>query len=392
MALTDYERYQLEWMIEHGHSLMDFVRVLDIIDLDGMDGLEEAYGFWERDYGFGGECFACEAEWRDAEGRELEEERGRIAELKAWLAGNPEAGTDEVLDNVGGTLFGDSSMPTSAIVSGLLNLVEQRPAPASREDRSSLADIALDARGLDRALEEGGSVRDWYMEAYPDDDLGASIDPQLTFDRALNAVAFGGGFYDALGVGDSVVRERVFHELSERTGIAYDDIYGTWLGEKAAKVSSLYGITKDMVRRGIEQGVIRFEANPDPTDPWKTMCCVGEGGGLFFFTDTTDISVTEYIRMNRNNLDMVVDDVWEALNDGILRDFPDDYERYASILCEPHEGGTSSLSMPEDGRLQAVQPQGVSLRQAAREAREASDALTERKTADDPGGKYERER
>lgn len=23
--LTDYERYQLEWMIEHGHSLKEFV-------------------------------------------------------------------------------------------------------------------------------------------------------------------------------------------------------------------------------------------------------------------------------------------------------------------------------------------------------------------------------
>lgn len=41
------------------------------------------------------------------------------------------------------------------------------------------------------------------MEAYPDDGLGASIDPQMTFDRALDAVALGSGFYDALGVGDS---------------------------------------------------------------------------------------------------------------------------------------------------------------------------------------------
>lgn len=24
--LTDYERYQLEWMIEHGHSLKEFVQ------------------------------------------------------------------------------------------------------------------------------------------------------------------------------------------------------------------------------------------------------------------------------------------------------------------------------------------------------------------------------
>lgn len=33
--LTDYERYQLEWMIEHGHSLKEFVQGLDLVDRDG---------------------------------------------------------------------------------------------------------------------------------------------------------------------------------------------------------------------------------------------------------------------------------------------------------------------------------------------------------------------
>lgn len=275
MALTEYERYQLEWMIGHRHSLKEFVRQLDRVDRDGLDGLEEAYRFWEHDYGFDGECFVCEEEWRDAEGAELRE-------------------YDAVKSN------------------------------GNRND----------------------SVRDWYMEAYPDDELGASINPQMTFDRALDAVALGGGFYDALGVGDSFVRERIFHELSERTGLAYDDIYGAWMDEKPIEASSPHGITKDMVREGIEQGVIRFEANPDPNDPWKTMCCIGEDGGLFYFVDTTGIPPEEYIRMNQNNLDMVVDDVWEALNGDILRDFADDYERYASILREPHEGGTGSLTVP----------------------------------------------
>lgn len=104
-----------------------------------------------------------------------------------------------------------------------------------------------------------------------------------------------------------------------------------------------YIITKDMVREGIEQGVIRFVANPDSSDPWKTMCCVGEEGGLFYFVDTTDMPPEEYVRMNQNNLDMVVDDVWEALNGDILRDFADDYERYADLLREPRHGGRSSL-------------------------------------------------
>lgn len=35
--------------------------------------------------------------------------------------------------------------------------------------------------------------------------------------------------YDRLGVGESVVRERVFAELSARIGCGYDDIYDAWL-------------------------------------------------------------------------------------------------------------------------------------------------------------------
>lgn len=205
MALTDYERYQLEWMIAHGHSLGELMRELDKVDLAGLDGLDTAFWIWEQDYGFGGEVYSCEEEWRDAEGKELQ---------------------------------------------------------------------------------EGG------------------------------------------------------------------------------------GITKDMVRAGIEHGIIRFEANPDPNDPWKTMCCVGEDGGLFYFADTTDIPVADYIRMNRNNLDMVVDDVWEALNGDILRDFADDYERYAAILREMRVS---------DYRKDPVEV-GISLKSEAAQARAASTAMDERTT------------
>lgn len=64
--LTDYERYQLEWMIEHGHSLKEFVQGLDLVDRDGIDSLEEAYAIWENDYGFGGEVFSNDMAKRSA--------------------------------------------------------------------------------------------------------------------------------------------------------------------------------------------------------------------------------------------------------------------------------------------------------------------------------------
>lgn len=76
--LTDYERYQLEWMIEHGHSLKEFVRSIDsVFDslsdkydsdiMDSIDNLPDAYEIWERDYGFDGEIFSNEREFKEVD-------------------------------------------------------------------------------------------------------------------------------------------------------------------------------------------------------------------------------------------------------------------------------------------------------------------------------------
>lgn len=76
---------------------------------------------------------------------------------------------------------------------------------------------------------DANRVRDWYMRTYPDDELGGQVAPSLTFSDALRAVPRGGDFYEVLGVGDSIMRERVFEELATRTGLSYDDIYERWL-------------------------------------------------------------------------------------------------------------------------------------------------------------------
>lgn len=95
--LTDYERYQLEWMIEHGHSLKEFVQGLDLVDRDGIDSLEEAYAIWENDYGFGGEVFSNEREFKEEDLPEImrkpehETEMGRILK-KGGALYSPERG------------------------------------------------------------------------------------------------------------------------------------------------------------------------------------------------------------------------------------------------------------------------------------------------------------
>lgn len=74
----------------------------------------------------------------------------------------------------------------------------------------------------------GARVRDWYAEQFPDDSLGGMIAPDVTFAQTVESL-HGGDVYDRLGVGDSVVRERVFDELSARIGCGYEDIYDAWL-------------------------------------------------------------------------------------------------------------------------------------------------------------------
>lgn len=72
--MTDYERYQLEWMIDHGHSLGELMTELTNLqnELEMTPGVNltvaDVFVTWDEDHGFGGEVWASEAEWRDAEG------------------------------------------------------------------------------------------------------------------------------------------------------------------------------------------------------------------------------------------------------------------------------------------------------------------------------------
>lgn len=72
-------------------------------------------------------------------------------------------------------------------------------------------------------------VKEWYQEMYPTDDLGERINDDITFYDVFECLDNYGNIYDFLGVGDSVVRERVFNELAQIMGVDYDYIYEQWL-------------------------------------------------------------------------------------------------------------------------------------------------------------------
>lgn len=62
-----------------------------------------------------------------------------------------------------------------------------------------------------------------------DDSLAEDINHDLTFAGFLEALEDGADIYDVMGVGDSLLREKVFSALSEITGHDYDYFYDMWL-------------------------------------------------------------------------------------------------------------------------------------------------------------------
>ena len=75
-------------------------------------------------------------------------------------------------------------------------------------------------------------IKDWYMGAYKDDDLGDRLNG--TFKGVLQTLLRGDDVYTYIGVGDSLIRERLFSKLAEMLDVDYDEIYNVWLNEGAA--------------------------------------------------------------------------------------------------------------------------------------------------------------
>lgn len=76
------------------------------------------------------------------------------------------------------------------------------------------------------------NVKKWYVENYPQDDLGQEINPLTTMGEIY---AQPWRVYD-LTIGDSLIRERIFQELAKRHNVDYDLIYYAWAyGNHTAK-------------------------------------------------------------------------------------------------------------------------------------------------------------
>lgn len=73
------------------------------------------------------------------------------------------------------------------------------------------------------------SIRGWYHKTYPTDELWTDV-ADITFAQLLACLLSqeADDTYPIMG-DDSIIRERLFTELHNITGMPYDDIYDIWV-------------------------------------------------------------------------------------------------------------------------------------------------------------------
>jgi hypothetical protein len=73
------------------------------------------------------------------------------------------------------------------------------------------------------------NIKQFYLENYPTDELGIELKDDTNFTGLLNELITNNDVYGYIGVGDSIIRERLFMELSEILKCSYDYVYDLWL-------------------------------------------------------------------------------------------------------------------------------------------------------------------
>jgi hypothetical protein len=67
-------------------------------------------------------------------------------------------------------------------------------------------------------------IKEFYLENYPTDELGIEVSPTATFGGLYQVLQDYTDVYEYIGIGDSIIRERLFEKLAEITGHDYEDL------------------------------------------------------------------------------------------------------------------------------------------------------------------------
>ena len=73
------------------------------------------------------------------------------------------------------------------------------------------------------------NIKEFYLKNYPTDELGIELKDDTNFTGLLNELITNNDISGYIGVGDSIIRERLFMELSEILKCSYDYVYNLWL-------------------------------------------------------------------------------------------------------------------------------------------------------------------
>ncbi len=73
------------------------------------------------------------------------------------------------------------------------------------------------------------NIKEWYINAYPTDEMGSELNDNVTFNDLFVALDNYKDVYELLGAGDSLIRERIFEKLSKLMNVEYSYIYEQWL-------------------------------------------------------------------------------------------------------------------------------------------------------------------
>ena len=73
------------------------------------------------------------------------------------------------------------------------------------------------------------NIKQFYLENYPTDELGVEINENANFTGLLNELFTSNDVYEYISVYDSLVRERLFTELSTILNCSYEYVYNLWL-------------------------------------------------------------------------------------------------------------------------------------------------------------------
>ena len=113
------------------------------------------------------------------------------------------------------------------------------------DEKTHLNTLITCLKGLDITLND--SVKEVYEHTFTDDELGSEINKTLTFKKLFDSMNSNCDFYATIGVGDSIVRCRIFWLLTGVFNAAgndmrYSDIYDLWIYSSRVRQLNVWGV------------------------------------------------------------------------------------------------------------------------------------------------------